>query len=278
MITRILVPTDFSPVADNALRYAIQFAAKTGAKLHLLNVVNIPVDDAYFVAGSYLTLINELEKAASEGFAKLKTKLLKGIDFEQHTAVSAGYAPSAIEDYAKKKKIDLIIMGTSGASGMKEVFFGSNAASTISTSNVPVLVIPPKARYHELKNLVYATDYTEPEFPAVSRLIYLAELYRARVTILHVKSEYDQFFDSAKNFFVKNKSNISYKNWKMARTSGEKNIMEEISSYITDNSTDLLVLAKHNRSFFDRIFHRSLSKRMAYHTNIPLLVLNKSAK
>lgn len=277
MITRILVPTDFSPAADNALRYAIHFAEKTGAKLHLLHAINIPVGDAYFVAGSYFTLINELEKVAEEGFTKLKKKILKSVDFKQKTVVSAGYAPSAIEDYAKKEKIDLIIMGTSGASGLKEVFFGSNAASTISASDVPVLVIPPKARYHELKDLIYATDYTEPEFPAVSRLIYLAELYRARVTVLHVKSEYDQYFDSAKNFFVKNKSNISYKRWKMARTRGE-NAMEGISNYLADNSTDLLVVAKHNRSFFDRIFHRSLSKRMAYHTHIPLLVLNKDVK
>lgn len=277
MITRILVPTDFSPVADNALRYALRFAKKTGAQVQILHVMSIPVTDAYFVSGAYPMLIDSMEKTAKHGFEKLKKKYFKGAEAKFQATTLTGDVFSEIHSYAKKEKTDLIVMGTSGTSGVSEILFGSNAATVVAKSEIPVLVIPPDAAYHSLKNIVYATDYGEPEFPSVSRLIYLAELYKAAVTVLHVKSELDEYFDTSKNFFVRNKKNISYKNWKMVNM-GEQNVMKGIDRFIQKEKSDMLVVAKHNLSFFDKLFHRSLSKRMAYHTHIPLLVLNKSNK
>lgn len=277
MINRILVPTDFSPVAANALRYALHFAAQTNAEVHLINVIGLPVMDAYFVASSYMAFTYEMEDSARALFEKLKKKFYKGAESKFRSTIVQGDVYNEINAYAKKEHIDLIIMGTSGASGLEEVFFGSTAAAIASRSEIPVLIIPPEAAYHQLKHIVYATDHNEPEFPAVSRLMYMAELYDARVTVLHVKSEYDNYFDADKNFFVRNQKHISYKRWKMVKLR-DKNVMEGIDRYITENKTDLLVLAKHKRSFFDRIFHRSLSKRMAYHIHIPLLILSKQAK
>lgn len=277
MITRILVPTDFSAVADNALQYAIQLAEATGAELDLLHTIQVPVSDAYFVAGSYPTLMSSLEQYAASGFAMLKEKLYKETTVRFHAFTAVGSVCDETLAYAKKQKTDLIVMGTLGASGITELLFGSNTANVISRSEIPVLVIPPKATYRVPQHIVYATDHNEPEFPAVSRLFYLAELFDAKVTVLHIQTEYDQYFDSEKNFFVKNKANISNKNWKIVKVD-ENNLLEDINQFIKENNADMVVVAKHNRSFFDRIFHRSMSKQMAYHTIVPLLVLNKSEK
>jgi nucleotide-binding universal stress UspA family protein len=274
MISSILVPTDFSDVANNALHFALKFSEKMQAKVHVLHVTHIPVIDASFPGEVYQEFISEIEETARHNFQKLEQNYLQGsgVRYETHTIM--GFVNDEVHEFARHHAIDLIIMGTTGASGLQEVLVGSNAASVVGKSHIPVLVIPPSGAYHEMKHIVYASDFNEPEFPAVSRLIYVAERFGAHISILHVKSDFDRFFDSAHNFFTRNKDHISYDKWKVVKLP-EGDVMDKINEFIIQENADMLVMAKHNRSFFDRIFHRSLSKRMTYHTQIPLLVLNK---
>lgn len=274
MISKILVPTDFSEVANNALKYAIGLAMQTEASLYVLHVKSFPVMDTAFPSDIYATLLDEMETLAKNGFEKLKTAYLEpsGVNYEFHSV--SGFINDEIANTSSSQAIDLIIMGTTGASGLQELLVGSNAATTVARSEIPVFVIPPTANYNEIKHILYASDYTEPEFPALSKLMYFAELSQASIAVLHVKTDYDHYFNSSQNFFVKNKKQINKENIQVIQ-SDKAEIQEAINDYIDKNPTDLLVLAKHNRSFFDKLFHRSLSKQMAYHTKIPLLVLNK---
>jgi len=194
MITHILIPTDFSAVANNALSYAIDLAKKTGAQIHVLHVKHVPVMDASFPAETYQIYLDEIDKAAKMGMEELEKNILKtsGVKYDLQTVM--GFVHDELQHFVKRHDIDLIVMGTTGASGLQEIFIGSNAASVVSKSEVPVMVIPHLAKP---------------------------------------------------------------------------------SDFIDEKQVDLLVLAKHNRSWFDRLFHRSFSKRMAFHTKIPLLVLNK---
>ncbi len=274
MITRILVPTDFSTVANNALSYAIGLAKQTKASIHVLHIKNFPLTDAAFPMDTYATLIEEMDAISKSGLENIKSTLLapSGVTYTTNDVV--GFVNDEIERYAKENEIDLIVMGTTGASGLQELLVGSNAATTVARSEIPVLVIPPSAQYGEVKQILYASDYTEPEFPALARLMYFADLYDAHISVIHVKTDYDRFFDSANNFFVKNKAHIKRENINIIQ-SDQADVSEAINHHIDTNPTDMLVLAKHNRSFFDRLFHRSLSKQMAYHTKVPLLVLHK---
>jgi nucleotide-binding universal stress UspA family protein len=274
MITQILVPTDFSEVANNALRYAIALANRTKSTIHLLHVKSYPIIDPAFPVDTFATLIEEMDTISREGLNRARQSLLDPSGVKYILDDISGFVNDEIERYAKEHGIDLIAMGTTGASGLQELLVGSNAATTIGRSEIPVLVIPPSAGFKEIKHILYASDYTEPEFPALSRLIYFAELYDADISVVHVKTDYDRFFDSANNFFVKNKAHIKRENIKLIQ-SEKADVSEAINHHIDHNQTDLLVLAKHNRSFFDRLFHRSISKQMAYHTKIPLLVLHK---
>ncbi|MFI5221778.1 MAG: universal stress protein [Bacteroidia bacterium] len=274
MISTILVPTDFSDVANNALTFAIKFAEKVNAKIHIFHVTHVPIVDPSFPADVYQNFMADIEKDANESMDKLTKEFFTGVGVKVETHITLGYVNDEVHDFAEQNKIDLIIMGTTGASGFKEILVGSNAASVVAKSHVPVWVIPPSAIYHDLKHIVYASDYNEPEFPALSRLIYFAELYDAEISVIHVKNEADKYFASEHNFFVRNKSHISYEKLKL-RKLPEGDLMEKINEFIEKEHADMLVMAKHNRSFFDRIFHRSLSKHMTYHTKIPLLILNK---
>jgi nucleotide-binding universal stress UspA family protein len=274
MISSILVPTDFSDVANNALHFAIQLAKKTHAKIYVLHVNHMPIMDASFPAEVYQTFMLDIENNAKENIEKLKTNYLNNSGVKFETQIVMGFVNDEVQTFAPKNNIDLIVMGTTGASGLQEILIGSNAASVVAKSTIPVLIIPPSSTYHELKHIVYSSDFNEPEFPAVSQLVYFAELFNAQVSVLHVKTDYDRFFDAANNFFQKNKHNLSYEKWKIVKLE-DGNVIEKINSFIETEHADMLVMAKHNRGFFDKLFHRSLSKQMAYHTKIPLLVLNK---
>ncbi len=274
MITNILIPTDFSEVANNALDFAVDLCRKTGAMAHILHVKHIPVMDATFPAETYQIYLDEVQKASAEGLAKIEADILKtsGIRYKLHATM--GFVNDEIQSFVNKNEIDLIVMGTTGASGLQEILIGSNAASVVGKSEIPVFVIPPSAKHSDFRHILYSTDYNEPEFPSVARLIYFADLYKAKITVLHVKTEFDMYFDSEKNFFNRNKENISYPDITIVNMD-KVETTDAINKYIEEKGVDMVVLAKHNRSWFDRLFHRSLSKKMTYHTKVPLLVLNK---
>lgn len=274
MISNILLPTDFSEVANNALKFAADLAKKTNAQLHVLHVKQVPVLDTSFPTDTYQLYINEIEKASQEGLQKLDETWLKHEGIKYKTDSVTGFVNDEVLQYSKANEIDIIIMGTTGASGLQEILIGSNAASVVARSEVPVFVIPPSASHIDFKHILYASDYTEPEFPAFARLVYLAELYGAKITVLHVRTDFDRYFNAANNFFTRNKDHISADDITIVNAEG-MDITDAINKHIDEKAVDMVVLAKHNRSFFDRLFHRSLSKRMTYHTRVPLLVLHK---
>ncbi|MCF8253575.1 MAG: universal stress protein [Bacteroidia bacterium] len=275
MISKIVVPTDFSNPAKQALNYAIALAKKLNAELSVLHVNQVALVDATMPAETYQLFVKEIEDQTTRNFNSMEMDILKpsGINYTMHSRY--GFVAEEICDFAQVQETDLIVLGTTGATGAAEVLFGSNAASVVAKTHIPVMVIPADSPYKDLKRIVYATDYNEPEFPAMMRLVYFAEQYDCPLDVVHVKSESDRYFNSENNFFKKNKANISYPNINFVEL--EKGDVEQsINQYVEDTHTDLLVIAKHNRNFFDRLFHRSLSKKMAFHTRIPLLVLVKN--
>ena len=275
MISNIIVPTDFSEAATQAMQYALSLAKKLKASVHILHINQVAMVDATMPAETYQMFVKEIEDQTTEQFLKLETDVLKPAGVAYTTQSRYGFVADEICDFAVKQEADLIILGTTGASGAAEILFGSNASSVVSKTQIPVMVIPKGTTYKDLTRIVYATDYNEPEFPSMMRLIYFAEQYDCPLDIVHVKSESDRYFNAENNFFKKNRAQFSYPN--MSFIDLEKgDVVPTINQYVEEKQVGLLVMAKHNRSFFDRLFHSSLSKKMAIHTHIPLLVLVKN--
>jgi nucleotide-binding universal stress UspA family protein len=275
MISKIVVPTDFSAPAKQAMDYALALSKRLNAEIQILHINQVAMVDASMPAETYQMFIKEIEDQTTEQFAKLEQEVLKGSGLKYSMHSRYGFVAEEVCDFAQKHEVDLIVMGTTGASGAMGVLFGSNAASVVAKTTVPVIVIPKDTQFKDLTRIVYATDYNEPEFPAMMRLIYFAEQFDCPLDILHVKSDHDRYFNSENNFFKKNKGKISYSNIHFVELE-KGDIIQSINGYVDENQVDMLVMAKHNRNFFDRLFHRSLSKQMAFHTHIPLLILVKN--
>jgi nucleotide-binding universal stress UspA family protein len=188
---KILVPTDFSANAFNALIYALNLAEHQSASVELLHVFHPPVVDISTSAEVLPELIEISEKQAIQSFEELKARLLEdGIASLNSLAVTythkMGFLVDIINQLNQKNSYDLIVMGTKGASGLKEVFLGSNTSQVIHKVKSPVMAIPEKALFHPIQNIAYATDLVLGDSLALNQLISFAVSLKATIRCFHI--------------------------------------------------------------------------------------------
>ena len=277
MIKTILVPTDYSKNAHKAAKYALEIAQRTGAKVVFFNTYYVPT----YVENVPIEPVakEELRKDAEDilnAFSKEHSGNKNELNIE--CIVRTGNAVEKIVAVAKEVAADIIIMGTKGAAGVSEYIFGSNTEDTIQKTTLPVLAIPENSAFTGINNIVFATAYHFSDFKAIKELVEIAKLFDASITIVHISdgefnlgTEYD-IFDS---FKAKVKQQVSYSKMSFHLIE-HKNIYEGLQEFIHSNKTDLLSMTSRKKALYNRLFGRSISKKMAYHTDVPLLVIKIS--
>lgn len=277
----ILFPTDFSQNAENALNYAIEIARKVRGNLILFHAYSVQLIDPNMPAEIYLSAYQEEEKSAKESLEDLSRRISEmnkdnaGNNlFTTDAIVTQGLVVDEVLSVVDDFKIDLVVMGTHGASGITELILGSNAASIIEKSPAPVLAIPQKAVYKDIINLVYAYDDIQSGLPSFQKLLEFANVYGSEITLLHIIESNRNTEDLNKKEFEKIKESSNYDKIRLELVK-EENVLEGINDYINSHDVDVLAMAIRKRSLLDKIFNRSLTKKMAYHTRIPLLALHK---
>ncbi|HAY32734.1 MAG TPA: universal stress protein [Ignavibacteria bacterium] len=277
----ILFPTDFSQNADNALNYAIDIAIRTKGVLILFHAYSVQLIDPNMPAEIYLSAYQEEEKTAKENLEDLKNRILESNKdaegnnlFEVEAVVSQGLIVDEAVSMIDEFKIDLVIMGTHGATGLTELILGSNTASLIENSTVPVLAIPQNARSKPIENIVYAYDDIKANMISFQRLLKFAAIFDSEITLLHIIESGSDTEEKNKREFENIKNSCGTDKIKLALVM-EENVLEGINDFINKNETDVLAMAIKKRTLLDKIFSRSITKKMAYHTKIPLLALHK---
>jgi nucleotide-binding universal stress UspA family protein len=271
----ILCPTDFSQVAQNAILYAVEFAQKCHASLILFHTEFIPE----FVTDKYEP---ELINIPSENVRELKDKLESLVSQVRMTApevkcsyvLEEGLVAENIALYANNNNIDLIIIGTSGASGFEAIFAGSNSVRVMEKSKCPVLIIPEDFSYREPTRFVYAADLLDNEEEVVEKILKISEAFDASLELLHVQSEDTLEVVNSRVSMgeIVNRhlnGNVRYK-----IIQGENSITE-IEEY-AKQSADILVLAQRKKSFIEKLFSKNRTENIAYHAKIPVLVIHKA--
>jgi len=180
----ILFPTDFSPNANNALNFAVEIARKVNGNLILFHAYSVQLIDPNMPAEIYLSAYQEEEKTAKENLEKLSGRIIEANKdasgkslFATDAIVTQGLVVDEVLSMIDEYKIDIVVMGTHGASGITELILGSNTASIIEKSPAPVLAIPHNADYKDLKNIVYAYDDIKSGLPSFRKLLEFAEIY-----------------------------------------------------------------------------------------------------
>jgi nucleotide-binding universal stress UspA family protein len=274
----ILVPTDFSAGSENALYYAIELAKKTHSKIILLHASHLNAPE-YLIPLDMLQI--EHEKALKDSELKLKQELLKIAhtgNVECECIDTEDEVINGIVNTIEDKKVDMVIMGTKGASGLLNELFGSNTSKVIQMTNVPVIAVPEKHTSREIKKITYATAFYSTDIKAIKRIVELAKLYRAQVNILHVISDdknYATEKDLMRNFMDEVNRKINYYNLSFQLLGG-KTISDSIESYLMSNDTNIMVMSTQHRNFFERLFEKSKTRKIALHTNVPLMAIHHS--
>ncbi len=272
----ILVPTDFSDISANSTAYAIEIAKRTKAKLILFHAYHIPVitSDAMVIAPA----IEELEKYAAEKLAKLKDELLKkhgpGLNIE---CVSAcGFAIEEINLFTKSNKVDLIVIGMHGANFVTEKLIGSITTSLIRSSNCSVLAIDNKVTFVEPKKIAFACDYMETDDKTIlDSLKEIVSLFKSHVYVLNVigKKEFVPTIKEAVIDFISLEDSLEGVEHSLHYTHN-KNIVEGINEFVLERKMDMIVMIPRKHSVLKNIFQEPNTKRMAFHTHLPLLALH----
>jgi nucleotide-binding universal stress UspA family protein len=270
---RILVPTDFSDDARNASHYAAKLAEKLKASITLLHAYMLPtpVSEVPYVMINAEEMQKENEEIATSEADKLRTSYKVQVNY----IVRLGFPSDEIEAVVEDDGADLVVMGMKGKGAIEKIV-GSTTTNTIKKIRNPLLIVPEKASYRDIKQITYATDYSYEVNPKIyAPLLELLKLFNGQLNIVHVeKSDEGKPQElSGELQLEKLFGDVAHK----FHTVTDAHVKHGIESYLKDHPTDLLVMVTHERSFWERMFGKSHTKEMVYNTHIPLLVL-KDAK
>ncbi len=276
---RILVPTDFSPTAEKAFRFALDIASKTKGTVILYHIY---VPERIKSTGTYSKqrIDNaQLEANVLKRLQRLRRKVLgDSLDVPVSTIVGRSPLIDNILGFAENNHIDLIVMGTQGASGFKKTIIGTVAARVVEKSDFPVLMIPAKYEINELKQFVFATNYRASDKQALTLVNTIAKLFEAEVIVVHFANAYHSELDKVK---VRDEFN-SYAS-ALQREFNESKIkfhLLETTSVVETMETldgnfpyDVMAMVRRNKTFLEKFFVKSFTQNMVYLTKKPLLII-----
>ena len=278
---KILLPTDFSPNSINAIHYALDLFKDEKCIFYLLNVYRVPYvtsqDVAYVNTEALIDLEEGLKKTSEERLKELVEKLMAGGNKNHLFEAESDYnfLSDSVKKIVKEKEIDLIVMGTKGATGAKEIFMGSNTGDIIMKVDCNVLAVPEKVVYNEPKEITFPTDYEiSYDHDDLSYLLSIAKKHKAMIRVLHVQDEplTEKQLDN-KNNLDDLLEGIEHTYHTLTGTSFESAV--NLFTQSRGNIDMIAIIARHY-GFFQRLFFRPKVEELSFHTRIPLLVLHKN--
>lgn len=273
MIKRIIVPTDFSACATNAVRYAAKMAKDIKAEeVILTHAYSIPVAYGELAVTSISeAILEEQDEEIVESFERL----IKEVDELELINYSYNYKRGMIENTlpveCTEKDIDLIIMGTKGAHNFGEAMLGTNAHYIVSESKIPILIIPENEKYQSILNIALASDYKFLEPETLQMLRAFNTHFKSEIHIVHISDRQMLKTDektSAMRFEQYFKNIPHHFHYIM-----DDDIEHGLMYYIKNHDIQVLAVVPRKHNFFERMFNKSQSKKLIYHSELPILAL-----
>ena len=270
---KILVPTDFSKTAHVSAEYAVQLAKLMNAEIILFHAFHVPAP----VTGVPAIVVSP-EEMEEENVQRmrgivddLQSKYGSNINIECKSSI--GFAVEGITEESKKGNYDLIVMGIAGASAIVETLIGSSTTAVMRYSKIPVLTIPADSTYKDINHITFAWDLHDISHPENMNVLFdIARSHKAQMDIVHIVEE------GAKHEvnIEKETNHIKQfaKDYEFVFSVTESNdVVEGLNECVDKFGSDLIALIPQKHSFFERLFSEPSSKKMAFHTHVPLLTI-----
>ena len=265
---KILVPTDFSVNAKLALKHAIEIANHLGGIVSVLHVYQ----KSTFI-GSFGTIDQVVKKDCEQELSKLISQMKPFLSDQAHIEgfVKNGPSIDTICETADKLDVCMIVMGTTGADGMKKMFLGSTASNVILETSKPVLAIPKEFQNFKISNVTLASDNKKIEnLDVLKPIIDFVTHFDAVLNLLTVidkENPEPETNTSLQDYLKKNGVNSTYH--KVSSEDVEKGILE----FVERENSNMLCVLHHGKGLFQSIFHSSVAEKIAFDSKVPLLVL-----
>lgn len=278
---KILLPTDFSENAYNAAKYAVQLFEKEDCTFYLLNTYTpVLYDNEYLVYSAAQPTLTEIYRNKSmQGLERVLRRIKRNFKNERHhfeKLSSFNLLNDEIKELVTEREIDLIVMGTKGATGAEEILFGTHTVHAIKKTRCPLLAIPAHHEYKVPKDILFPTDY-EVEIPKLLDILKeVAELHSSTVHILHVYFgvNLSPTQTSRKRALARAFKNIGHHFYSIT----EKSVTRAIYDFQEENDVDMLVMINNKHSFFENLLFTPVVNEIGFNVKVPFLVIPSKRK
>lgn len=275
-LQHILVPTDFSPTAANAFRFAMAMAKEKSGEVSLLHVFHPHYDTASPYAMMLSADLQSQKQWQADHFAQENYPSngnANGLsNVEVNINLKLGFA--ADEIISQSKEADLIVMGTTGDGNWLEHIFGSVSSQVARYSHCPVLLVPPGVAFKGFNTIVYASDSEVVDNSKLRSVVEWLEIPHADIHAVHVEKSYSEEYRMKRTepqlASMVQPSNLNLTLTEVAST----NTLKALNTYATDRNANLLIMCTTKRSLLENFFRRSLTKQMVLKAQMPILILH----
>ncbi len=279
----IIVPTDFSNTATNAAAYAVHFAEQINVKRILLfHAYELPVALDPLMPGVQMLELDTFKDAAIKNLHNFRDQLrslFPNSTIQFDVDVEYGSINGGLLQLAENEKIELIIMGITGGGALEETLIGSNTTSVAGSLGAPVLIIPPHATFKAVEKIMLACDFDHADqFIPVGIIRNLINDTSAKLLVFNIEVDVEE-------------SNAKYPASMMGEGYAVHTILEEfqpeyhftknkeyvdgVNEFADSHQVDIIISIPKRKGFFEKLFVKSSTKKLAFHTHLPLLVVHK---
>lgn len=274
---KILFPTDFSEVANNAFIHALEIAKIIKGEILLLHTFELPVIENQFTPDSYFSIYDSIQLAQFDAF-KLQIPKLRELAEKRHLEniklshkLVEGDLIFNIKKTIEEEKIDFVVMGTAGSTGWEAFFIGSNAGAVVSAVDVPVLSVPIEAKFEKIKTIGFTTRFRDKDKKPLKQVLKIAKKANAVVKCLYVKTSKSDVSQETINQWEED-----FKDEPIEFTTLNSDLVKEnIIDFCTHKSIDILAMITHKRNFFSELFSPSLTKKFSDISVVPILAMHE---
>ncbi len=276
---KIVFPTDFSNAAENAYVYALKLAERLEASITVVHVYEVLQVHSWVEESTNMASVNdkitigEFERFRKEidAFKRIAAdNRLEHIDVN-YSLKESDYVVEAILDEAKESGADIIVIGTTGAKGLKEIFFGSVASKVIESATCPVFMVPDTANYKGILKIGLTLEYKTGEQELIEKSLAFTRKLQGHLHCLHV-DVYDP--EKTKVKLLEYKEAFKHQSDITFHVHYELDVEKGILEFMKFNQIDVVIMRVQHQSMLKELFSYSIARRIAYHTDIPLLALH----
>ncbi|MEP0132648.1 MAG: universal stress protein [Eudoraea sp.] len=274
---KIILPTDFSYNAYNAISYAMNLLKDEEATFYLLNTYTPAIYQTEYLLHSpgQIGLGDIYQSESINQLEELKKQLEKEFKNPKHTLIPHSAFNILVDEVSAmvaSEEADLVIMGTQGATGAKEIFLGTHTVHVIKKATCPVIAIPADFQYETPKKMLFPTDYeVEYSEKQLEGLLNLSQIHNSSIEVIHISSGYDLTEIQSQNKAKLEK--IIEKIPHLFHNLPNQEIITGINNFQLENKMNMLAMIQNKHTFLESLFIEPVIKKIGFHVSIPFMVI-----